>query len=238
MKIECSCGAKYEFEVRPEMHDHPVKFVCPACGLDASEFVDALIRRELGQTGIPSGMPIPVIQAATAPTPVVPPASAETGNRIGVRLQKSQPVGQSGEAQASAEPARCLKHPGEVAGEKCYICSKPICPKCMELFGHVCSPLCRAKAESHGIHIPRYEGQKSAVDARRWRKLVWASTAVGAVVVILLSAWFWYAWFGCLPKPVFSVRFAQPAYPANPSSVATIRIRLCFFMARPWPGTI
>ena len=28
----------------------------------------------------------------------------------------------------------------------------------MELFGYLCSPLCRAKADSHGLDIPVYEG--------------------------------------------------------------------------------
>jgi len=32
MKIQCACGAKYAFEVQPEMLDKPVQFVCPSCG--------------------------------------------------------------------------------------------------------------------------------------------------------------------------------------------------------------
>ena len=42
----------------------------------------------------------------------------------------------------------------------------------MEVFGYVCSPLCRGKANSHGIQIPVYEGQRSVVEARLWRKTV------------------------------------------------------------------
>src|ERR1041384_8222152 len=60
MKVQCSCGAKCEFEVTPEMARQPVKFVCPACGLDASEFVDGLIRQELGQAAAPRGVPVPI----------------------------------------------------------------------------------------------------------------------------------------------------------------------------------
>ena len=205
MKIECSCGAKYEFDLRPEMQAHPVQFVCPACGLDASEFVDGLIRRELGQTERPPGPPIPLLAATARPT-------SEPSPRTGVRLRTAEPIAATTPAQAQTEVARCPKHPGEVATEKCYVCSKPICPKCMALFGYVCSPLCKAKAGARGISLPVYAGQKSIVEARRWRKIVWAGSATGAFVVILLSVWFWYAWFGCLPKPVFSVRFAQPAY--------------------------
>jgi hypothetical protein len=49
------CGVKSAFEITEEMHHHPVRFACPACGLDASEFVDGLIRQELGQNATPTG---------------------------------------------------------------------------------------------------------------------------------------------------------------------------------------
>src|SRR5882672_9050762 len=55
MKVQCSCGAKHAFEITPEMRTNPVRFVCPACGADASEFVDRLIRQELGQSTTPAG---------------------------------------------------------------------------------------------------------------------------------------------------------------------------------------
>ena len=48
MKIQCACGAKYAFDVTPEMLQNPVRFVCPSCGRDSSDFVNELIRRELG----------------------------------------------------------------------------------------------------------------------------------------------------------------------------------------------
>ena len=60
MKVQCSCGAKYAFEITPEMRTNPVRFLCPACGLDASEFVDGLIRQELGQNATPHGRVITV----------------------------------------------------------------------------------------------------------------------------------------------------------------------------------
>src|SRR5258708_4540022 len=106
---------------------------------------------------------------------------------------------------------RCGKH-SEPATEHCRVCSRPICPKCMELFGYVCSPLCKAKAGSYGVQIPVYEGQKSILDARRWRKAVWAGSAGSALVVALAALWGWYAWFGCAPTSAFSVRFSEPAY--------------------------
>jgi len=35
--------------------------------------------------------------------------------------------------------------------------------------------------------------------------------AIAAVVAALLAVWFWYAWFGSVPHPVFSVRFTDSA---------------------------
>jgi hypothetical protein len=36
--------------------------------------------------------------------------------------------------------------------------------------------------------------------------------SVSLVLALVIGGWFWYAWFGCVPKPVFSVRFENPAY--------------------------
>jgi len=227
MKIQCSCGAKYEFEITPEIRTRPVKFVCPACGLNASEFVDGLVRQQLGQAASPTGIPVPlklsqipaagahVSDAATpAPTESVelPPPPQPIRRAGPVRLATPAPQPQAAGPESVPTGTPCLKHPGEIATEKCYICSKPICPKCMQLFGYVCSPLCKAKAESHGIEIPVFEGQQSVREARVWRRVVWVSSSVGTVLVLFLGLWFWYAWFGRMPKTVFSVRFPAPAY--------------------------
>ncbi|HSU52953.1 MAG TPA: B-box zinc finger protein, partial [Candidatus Dormibacteraeota bacterium] len=229
MKVECSCGVKYEFEIRPEMRDRPVALVCPACGLDASGFVDGLIRRELGQSVTPTGTPVPALNAPPALTgpgtspPVDPPpvASVRLARASSMRGGQAAPVD-------SAEATACPKHPGNLASSKCYICSKPICPKCMELFGYVCSPLCKAKAESHGVHVPVYAGQKSRVEARRWRAVVYSSSAVGILLVLLLGLWGWYAWFGCHPKSIFSVRFPDPAYSGRSALAGKHRDQLVF----------
>ena len=111
-----------------------------------------------------------------------------------------------------AEPeVRCAKH-AEVASERCRVCSKPICPKCMELFGYVCSPLCKAKADSHGLYVPEFAGQKSLVERRMWRRTALIGGGIAAVIAGVLGFWFWYAWFGCAPRPVFTVRFEEPAW--------------------------
>jgi len=202
MKIQCSCGAKFEFDVTPEMAGDAVKFVCPACGLDTSDYVNHLVRQELARSGIAAeGTAVQPAPAALEP-PAAPP--------IRVHLHAA--------SEAELAPAtsdagqRCPKHPGQLATGKCYVCSKPLCPKCMELFGYVCSPRCKAKAEAQGLEVPVYAEQESVREARLWRKTVWTGTALGAVVLGLLGFWFWDVWIGGIPRPVYSVTFAEPAY--------------------------
>ena len=194
MKIQCSCGKKYEFDVTPEMINGPVRFVCASCGLDASEYVTQLVHQqhtpEVAQGAAPSP-PAPVVPAA--PMRVVPATVA------------SQPE------------AVCAKHTREPAVEQCRVCSKPMCAQCMELFGYVCSPLCRARASSTGVEIPVFAGQKSVREARRWKIMGWSAGSVAALVILALGTWFWYAWFGCVPRPVFSARFSDRSYSGQTS---------------------
>ncbi|MGA9450766.1 MAG: PQQ-binding-like beta-propeller repeat protein [Verrucomicrobiia bacterium] len=200
MKIQCACGAKYAFDVTPEMAENPVRFVCQNCGLDSSDYVNGLIRQELG-------LGTPVI-APPPPAPSIPVATP--------RLQvahAAEPSGPAAEIAAGSQaPQFCLKHRGELCTEHCVVCQKPICPKCMELFGYVCSPLCKARAEAKKIKVPVYAGQKTVVEAQFWRKTGKISSAIAAVVVALLGFWFWYAWFGSIPHPIFSVRFTSVAH--------------------------
>ena len=46
MKIQCRCGAKFAFEVTPEMAETSQRFVCPACGADDSAEVNEIIRQQ------------------------------------------------------------------------------------------------------------------------------------------------------------------------------------------------
>jgi PQQ-like domain len=202
MKLQCPCGAKYSFDITSEMAREPVKFVCPGCGLDASDFVNDMIRKELAG------------QAAAGATPDADPAPIAAAPRLRLSQPAQPPPSQAAEEAPapSAKPKVCPKHPGQLAYEHCVVCGKPICPKCMELFGYICSPLCKARADSHGIEVPFYEGQKSAVEAKRWRKTGLISGAVGIVVALVLGVWIWYAWFGSRPRPVFAVRFPENVY--------------------------
>jgi hypothetical protein len=195
MKIQCSCGAKVEFDITPEMTANPVKFICPACGLDSSGFVDGLVREQLAGVQVS--------------------ASLKASDKLKLELQPEHATcnPQHAPPTAGETPALlCSRHPGQLCFEKCYVCSKPICPKCMELFGYLCSPLCKAKANSHGIQVPVFAGQKSLVEARYWRRVAHLAWGAGGLVAVLIGLWIWYAWVLSEPKPAFSVRFPEMAY--------------------------
>ncbi len=91
MKIQCACGAKYAFDATPEMLQNPVKFVCPGCGLDSSDFVNELIRREFaGQTSpapLPTETPrLKIAHAEPQPSAPVEAASDSPGGGTSIAL--------------------------------------------------------------------------------------------------------------------------------------------------------
>jgi hypothetical protein len=193
MKLQCPCGAKYAFDLLPEMVQNPVKFVCPTCGLDSSEFVNEMVRREFG---VPAA-------AEPPPTPPPAPAPAAPGSRLRI-AHHEKPV-----AAAPAEPVSkyCQKHRGVLATEQCAVCHKPICPQCMESFGFFCSPYCQNKADLQGLNVPVYAGQKFQVERQFWRKAGSIFGAALALIALLLGVWVWYAWFGSVPHTYYAVRF-------------------------------
>ena len=214
MKIQCPCGAKYAFDVTPDMAQRRVEFICSACGRDSSDAINELIRRELAaDSSSSSTVSLPAAAPAAAPEiPVAAAAPASTPARVQVR------VGDAGRSAATAAALKmCPKHPGQRVTSECVVCHRPICPKCMQLFGYVCSPHCREKAELQGIEIPVFEGQRDVVQRKQWRKMGLIGSVVSGVVLVLAGVWFWYAWFGSVPSPTFSVRFAEAAYSGSSS---------------------
>jgi hypothetical protein len=188
MKLQCSCGAKYAFDITPEMAQNPVRFVCPSCGLDSSDYVNQLVREELMEQGVITSQP-----------PAVAP-----------RLKISREEKPTGSPPETAPVSKyCPKHRGVPVTGKCTVCGKPICPQCMAQFGFFCSPFCQNKADLQGIDAPVYAGQKSRVEARFWRKAGLISASIAIAVVLFFGIWIWYAWFGSVPHPYFSVRFAD-----------------------------
>jgi outer membrane protein assembly factor BamB len=195
MKIQCACGAKYAFDATPEMLQNPVRFVCQSCGLDSSDFVNELVRREFaGQT--------PAASPPATESPRLKISHAEPPSSAPVEAAATAPVAEE----------HCAKHPRELAAHHCLVCGKPMCRQCMKLFGNVCSPLCRANAEAQNINIPVYAGQTAVADARHWRKVGVIAGSIAAVLVAALGFWTWYAWIGSQPHAAFSIRFDDRAY--------------------------
>ncbi len=241
MKVQCQCGAKYAIDVTPEMANNPVRFICPSCNLDLSGPINQLVCEELGvaapvaevltaaptATAPPSG-PMRVAYKAAAPAPPAPAPAAPA--RLSV--SKSASTATHGTAvETTPQPGGnaddgkpCSKHQGEVCFEHCYVCRKPICPKCMELFGYVCSPLCRSKAESHGVNVPVFAGQKSVIEAEYWKKIWRTGAYAGAGLAVFLGVWIWWAWYATELHSIFSVRFPETSYAGNSRIVSKNQI--------------
>ncbi len=219
MKLQCPCGARFEFAVTPEMARHPARFVCASCGLDSSGFINELIRKELAEQAAAGASEIAEPSVTTAPRLRVAHTAAAAAS--------APPPAPASEAAPAPLPV-CSKHPRQQTTERCAVCGKPICPQCMELFGYVCSVLCQTRAADRGTEIPAYAGQRFMVEADCWRKVGKIAAALGTVVAVLLGVWIWYAWFGSRPRPVFAVRFPEMVHSgavklAGPGQVVFLR---------------
>ncbi len=269
MKIQCACGARFSFDITPELAAAAVQFVCPTCGLNSTSLVNHLIHQHAtgalpkpgarATTLLPGpvathpappplavhppaqaanaragetpawagGTPALLLAASASPVPVAKllpsgtpsPSAAPVATALAVPAPAARVAVQERTATAVApavQPAGevsqlCTKHFGQLTTSRCFVCQKPICPQCMALFGWVCSPLCKHKAESQGIAIPECEGQKSVAERKEWRKLGRTAGAIAGGLVLVLGVWFWYAWFGSAPKPTFSARLPEAA---------------------------
>ena len=189
MKIQCRCGAKFAFDVKPEMAAAPQRFVCPACGADDSAEVNEIIRQQF------TAPPVEV-----APAPVARPV-------MRVNVPAAVPVE---EATTAPDAELCLKH-GIPVVNHCLVCKRAICPKCMELFGYVCSVLCQDRAEKTGIEVPVYEGHLSVIRAKERRKGQIIFISIAAAVVLLVGTWAWYQFYASQPHVRYSARFAEAA---------------------------
>jgi hypothetical protein len=92
------------------------------------------------------------------------------------------------------------------------VCGKPICPLCMKMFGYVCSPLCRQKAELTGVEVPEYELQNSVLDRKYQRKLTTTILGAGGGLALIIGIWIWYLLVGSQPRPAYIARLTPPAH--------------------------
>ena len=213
MKIQCDCGAKYALEATPEMARNPVTFACPGCGLDLSARLNEAVQQELGGVGEAAPVAAPATEIAPAQAPPTPPPAGAP--RVRISHGASRATG----TPEVADTRFCPKHPQLRVTEKCRVCGKGICPKCMQLFGYVCSPRCKEKAELQGIEVPVFAGQRDVAQHREWRKIALVAKFAGAILVLLAGVWVWYAWFGSRPRPVFTVRFDDDPAMSGESAV-------------------
>jgi hypothetical protein len=189
IKIQCSCGTRYSFEVEPVNGWMPVRVKCPGCGADGTDAANDILRQS---------------RAAAAPVPVPQPTPAPTHPSLPVA--GSQP--QTATAPAAAA-AVCPRHPKNPPVETCRVCGKPMCGECMEQFGYVCSAYCKSQAERLKMNLPVYGKQRAVVQEkqRRMGTLIWRAAIF--LMVVSLGAWIWYAFFGSHPRVIYSEKLPR-----------------------------
>jgi len=184
IKIQCRCGTKFAFDVEPVDGRMPAAVQCPVCGADGTEDANAAIHA----------------QSAPVRVRVASPASEPAGE-----ASISSPPLSGAENQEDAV-VRCSKHPREVAAAECAVCHKPICSLCLDHYGFLCSVYCKEQAESRGIPVPAYKGQKRLRESKEGRKTTLLVFAVTAALLGLVMLWMYYAFVGSKPHPAFVLK--------------------------------
>jgi hypothetical protein len=193
IKVQCICETRYSFDVEPINSRMPVRVNCPNCGADGTESANAAIQQELGK----SLEQRPKMRVGTQSAPDLRPPGP---------VSEAAPASAAGAAQEF-----CAKHRQEPATARCFACEKPICPKCLEQFGYLCSVYCQNQAIQLCLQVPPYAGRKIVVQqkGRRKEKRVLA----GAAIALLLSfgGWLWYSFVGSRPSALFSIQIPKSA---------------------------
>lgn len=195
IKVECQCGARFAFDVEPVEGRMPVAVFCPVCGADATERANQV----LAETEAAAGA------AANATTGgYATSGGSDVRLRVHRRDESAQPGQGSARLTRDVAGERCPQHPDEVAVERCRVCGRPICRRCMELHGYTCSVLCRGRAERDGLDLPVYEGELRLQQARRRRLARWIGWMTAAALVTGLAYTAWWKWLGSKPRLIWS----------------------------------
>ncbi len=112
IKIECSCGQHYAFEVEPENGRMPVTVGCPNCGLDGTEAANAFIEQALASSAPP--LDKPRVRVAGPPPPAIPPPEVAPPTTPGLRQGRKASVAR--QPGRSERPSAGLGVIGAVAG--------------------------------------------------------------------------------------------------------------------------
>lgn len=237
MKIQCACGAKYVLDLTPgtqsvqfvcpacgrdyssylnemirSQQAQSASAAAPVAPAPAAPPIVPPVppRPPVAPAPVPTSrisIPPKAAPVAIATPPPVPqqhlPPAVPTESRL--KIGRPQTAAAS-DAEGQPAAKQCLRH-HQPATSECFVCKKPICPKCLELFGYFCSPLCKGKAEAQNMNVPVYAGQKFEVEKKYWRKVGLISGSIAALILAFFGLWFWYAWFVSVPHTYFSLRF-------------------------------
>jgi len=198
IKVLCPCGAKFRFEIEPVNGRMPGPVACPTCGGDATELANIVISQQLS-----GAQPVATIMMAS--TPAAPAPVAAPTARMAYVAPPPQPVAAAPQVASAPPGAMCPKHRTEISVAECFVCKKPICLKCMEQFGYLCSSYCKGQAETKHLNVPIYEGQifqKQKAEGRSQNLLIMASIVA---VTALLGVYLWYWFIGSRPKQAFRI---------------------------------
>ena len=117
IKIECSCGSRFKFDLEPVNGQSPTALACPNCNASWTEQANAIIAQSMPAPR-PAPMPVPM-----APAPPAPPAPAAP--KLGLRISghaprevAAAPAGASGAppAQVAPPPVGAPRHVPRVVG--------------------------------------------------------------------------------------------------------------------------
>jgi hypothetical protein len=188
IKIECSCGARYSFEVEPREGRLPAPVQCPVCQADGTEAANKIIAET----------------AAAAP---------EKSPRLRIHSAAASPPPETVAAPPAAEPEAvcCARHPTHPAVNHCVVCQKPICDECMASFGYLCSIACRYEAERTKTKVPVFKGQKRVAEDQAVRRGLWLTGVVVALLLLCLGGWGWFAFVGSKPHLTAWMKTSGPA---------------------------
>src|ERR1044071_4657034 len=197
IKIQCSCETRYAFDVEPVNGRMPVRANCPSCGADGTELANAFIQQELGVEPPPTVR----IGAQSAPAPSAAPRPPAPP----VPESEAEPV------PGQAAVPHCAKHPQEPVTARCFVCQKPICPKCLEQFGYLCSVYCQNQAVQRRLQVPTFAGQKTVVQQKERRKEKGLLAGAAVALLLVIGVWGWYSFVGSRPSALFSVQIPKSA---------------------------
>jgi hypothetical protein len=120
IKIQCSCGQRYSFEIEPVNGAMPSPVACPVCGADGTEAANGAITQALAAAPVATAAPAGLVldpmagSAASMSAPAGPPrlrTARATGNEIPGASLPAAPVSAAA-SNAGARPAEREWGPG------------------------------------------------------------------------------------------------------------------------------